>query len=57
MIIEGIEGAAGVVGVTSLVGGLGGVAYLMAAVLPGVGLAVGAIAVVGGLHTWLTRGK
>lgn len=50
-----IEGAAGVVGVTSLVGGLGGVAYLMAAVLPGVGLAVGVIAVVGGLHTWITR--
>jgi hypothetical protein len=52
-----IEGAAGIVGVTSLVGGLGGAAYLMAALLPGVGIAVGTIVATAGLHSWLTRRK
>jgi len=52
-----IDGMAGVLGLTSLVGGIGGAACFLAVMLPSVGLAVGALGVVAGLHTWITRKK
>lgn len=52
-----IDGTAGILGFTSLVGGLGGAACFVAVMLPAVGIAVGALGVVAGLHTWVTRRK
>lgn len=50
-----IEGVAEVVGVGSLVTSVGTVAFIIATLIPAAGLALVALTITGGLHTWLTR--
>jgi predicted secreted protein len=45
----------GVLGVVASFGGFGGLAFVVASLIPGVAIAAATLIAVAGAHTWLTR--